>query len=339
MIEAVELGKSFGDFAAVADVTLKVQEGEIVVLLGPNGAGKTTTVRMLAAILRPTKGYARVAGHNVEEEPVAVRQQVGLLTEFPGLYDRMTPSDYLQFFAAVQGLPAPAGRARSEEVLRRFRLWEARKLRLGDFSKGMRQKVALARALLHDPPVLLLDEPTSAMDPESARLVRKCILELKQAGRTLLLCTHNLAEAEQLADRIAILRLGKIIAFDTAANLRRRLLGPPIMELRVNGSLDGLVPALQELVQVTEQGPDWLRYLAPQPSLLNPQVLHRLSELGAEVVTLSEVLLSLEEVYLGLVAGGEKALSEAEALLQRRGAAPTRRAEIGDAAPKGGAER
>jgi len=152
-----------------------------------------------------------------------------------------------------------------------------RRLRLGEFSKGMRQKIALARALLHDPPVLMLDEPTSAMDPSSARLVRQAILALKQAGRTLLICTHNLAEAEQLADRIAIIRLGQIIAFDTPQALRRRLLGPPLMEVRLNGSLDGIGPALGEIVRVVEEGATWLRYVAPEPEQVNPQVLRRLS--------------------------------------------------------------
>jgi len=326
MIEAVELGKDFGSFTAVANVTLDARQGEAVVLLGPNGAGKTTTVRMLAAILQPTRGQAVVAGYDIEAEPVQVRERVGLLTEFPGLYDRMTALDYLHFFGALHGVPPTVLLARIKEILRRFGVWEARRLRLGEFSKGMRQKIALARALLHDPPVLMLDEPTSAMDPSSARLVRQAILALKQAGRTLLICTHNLAEAEQLADRIAIIRLGQIIAFDTPQALRRRLLGPPLMEVRLNGSLDGIGPALGEIVRVVEEGATWLRYVAPEPEQVNPQVLRRLAGLGAEVVTLSEVPRSMEEVYLSIVESGEEAMSETEALLQRRGrvAGPSR---------------
>jgi ABC-2 type transport system ATP-binding protein len=319
MIEAINLIKTFGDLIAVSDVTFTVGQGEVVVLLGPNGAGKTTTVRMLAGILRPTQGRAVIAGHDVAVEPIAVRALVGLLTEFPGLYDRMSALDYLHFFGALQGLSRAQQRDRAESLLRRFEVWEARRLRLGEYSKGMRQKVALARALLHDPPVLLLDEPTSAMDPGSARLVRECITELKQAGRTLFICTHNLTEAELLADRIAIIRAGRIIALDTAANLRRQLLGAPVMEVRLSGPLDGLVSAVQELVQVTEHGPAWLRYVAPEPETVNPLVLRRLGELGAGVVTLSEVARGLEDVYLRIVSAGEEALSETEALLQRRG--------------------
>jgi ABC-2 type transport system ATP-binding protein len=319
MIEAINLVKVFGDFEAVRDVTFTVCQGEVVVLLGPNGAGKTTTVRMLAGILRPTSGRAVIAGNDVAQEPIAVREIVGLLTELPGLYDRMTALDYLHFFGALHGLSRARQRERAEHLLRRLEVWEARRLRLGEYSKGMRQKVALARALLHEPPVLLLDEPTSAMDPGSARLVRESIAELKQAGRTLFICTHNLTEAELLADRIAIIRSGKIIALDTAQRLRRQLLGAPLMELRLNGPLDGFLPGLHEMVQVAAQGPDWLRYPAPEPETLNPRVLRRLGEMGAEVVTLSEVARGLEEVYLSIVSAGEEALSETASLLQRRG--------------------
>ncbi len=318
MIQARYLQKKFGDLTAVSDVTLDVGPGEIVALLGPNGAGKTTTVRILSAILKPTSGYARVAGYDVKTQPIAVRERVGLLTEFPGLYSRMTAWDYLSFFAGLQGVSRAKLRTRVEALLRRFDLWEARFLQLGDFSKGMRQKVALARALLHDPPVLLLDEPTSAMDPAGARQVRALIRELREAGRTILLCTHNLVEAEELADRIAILRLGRIIAFDTPTGLRESLLGPPVMEVQLNGPLDGVIEALTGLVEIVERGPDWFRYRAPEPQRLNPRVVRLLGELGAEVVTLQQVPYSLEDVYLRLVGTGEEALSEAEALLWRK---------------------
>ncbi|MGB9724537.1 MAG: ABC transporter ATP-binding protein [Chloroflexia bacterium] len=304
MIEAFGLGKDFGTLTAVRDVTLTVAEGEVVVLLGPNGAGKTTTVRMLAAILRPTRGRATVAGHDVAREAVQVREHVGLLTEFPGLYERMRVLDYLAFFGRLHGLSPSSCRARSESLLRRFGLWESRRLHLGEFSKGMRQKVALVRALLHDPPVLLLDEPTSAMDPSSARMVRDCIRELRAAGHTLLICTHNLAEAEELADRIAIIRQGHIIALDTPQGLRRQLLGPPLMEARLNDTHNNF-GILEEMVQIVSRGPGWVRYLSPRPEQINPQVIRRLMEAGAEVVTLSEVPRSLEEVYLRLVEAGE----------------------------------
>ncbi len=330
MILAKYLAKYFGTFPAVSDVTLEARPGEIIVLLGPNGAGKTTTIRMLAAILRPSKGQAIVAGYDVARNPIAVRHHVGLLTELPGLYDRMKAIEYLDFFGALQGMAELTRRTRIETLLKRFELWEARNLPLGDYSKGMRQKVSLVRALLHDAPVLLLDEPTSAMDPTSARQVRDFILEMKGSERTLLVCTHNLAEAEQLADRIAIIRLGRMIVFDTPANLRRQLLGPPQMEVRLAGPCDGLVEVLQAEVGVTARpcGETCLRYETTTPEQTNPRVLHLLADLGAQVVTLSEVRRSLEEVYLQIVSSGEEAVSEAGALLRRREASsPARSAE------------
>jgi ABC-2 type transport system ATP-binding protein len=301
MIEAQGLTKQFGEFFAVHGVDLTVHEGEVLSLLGPNGAGKTTTVRMLASILKPTAGWARVAGLDTVRDAREVRRMVGLLTEFPGLYLRMRGGDYLDFFGQLQGL-APAQRAeRSERLLKRFELWEARDQRTGEYSKGMRQKLALVRAMLHDPRVLFLDEPTSAMDPHSARLVREAIADLRRDRHTIVLCTHNLNEAESLADRIAIIRRGRIVALGTPAELKGRLLGDPVLELRLARSLDGLLPQLQSLVQVQEHGENWLRYTTPEPETVNPRLVQRLTDMGAPIVTLSEVSRSLEEVYLRIV--------------------------------------
>jgi ABC-2 type transport system ATP-binding protein len=273
----------------------------VLALLGPNGAGKTTTVRMLAAILKPTAGWARVAGYDTVRDARRVRQTIGLLTEFPGLYLRMRGLEYLDFFGQLQGL-APAQRAeRSEHLLKRFELWEAGSQRTGEYSKGMRQKLALVRAMLHDPQVLFLDEPTSAMDPHSARLVRDAIVELRRDRRTIVLCTHNLNEAEQLADRIAIIRRGRIVALGTPAELKNRLLGEPVLELRLAESLNGLLPELADLVTVETHGDTWLRYRTATPEAVNPRLLQRLAERGTPVITLSEVPRSLEDVYLRIV--------------------------------------
>jgi ABC-2 type transport system ATP-binding protein len=301
MIEAAGLTKQFEDFVAVNAFDLSVREGEVLALLGPNGAGKTTTVRMLAAILKPTAGWARVAGYDTVRDARMVRQTIGLLTEFPGLYLRMRGLEYLDFFGQLQGL-APAQRMeRSEQLLKRFELWEACNQRTAEYSKGMRQKLALVRAMLHDPRVLFLDEPTSAMDPHSARLVRDAIVELRRDQRTIVLCTHNLNEAEQLADRIAIIRRGRIVALGTPAELKNRLLGEPVLELRLAQSLDGLLPELADLVTVESHGENWLRYRTTTPEAVNPRLLQRLAERGTPVVTLSEVPRSLEDVYLRIV--------------------------------------
>lgn len=302
MIEAAHLHKLFGSFQAVHDISLTVDSGEVVALLGPNGAGKTTTVRMLAAILKPTRGQARIAGYDVVAQAREVRHVVGLLTEFPGLYSRMLPMEYLQFFGALQGMPVAACRDRSRQLLEQFGLWEARDKRLDSYSKGMKQKVALIRALIHDPPVLFLDEPTTAMDPHSARTVRDAIAELRAARRTILLTTHNLVEAETLADRIAIVRGGRIVAEGTIAQLTRQLMGVPLWELRLAAPLDGLAMLLGDLVRVEAGGEDWVRYRCADAQDVNPQIVARLTERQGLLVSIAELPRRLEDVYLGIVA-------------------------------------
>jgi ABC-2 type transport system ATP-binding protein len=302
MIKAENLTKKFGDFVAVDGLSLSAPAGQVVALLGPNGAGKTTTVRMLAGILAPTAGRATVSGLDVARSPRQVRQRVGMLTEVPGLYLRMQAMEYLDFFGQLYGLGASQRQARAAALLSRFGMAEAVDKRLSEYSKGMRQKLALIRAMLHDPQVLLLDEPTSAMDPQSARLVRDAIAGLRDEQRAVILCTHNLAEAEALADRIAIIRRGRIIAEGTAAALKSQLLGPPLMELRLAASLDGLLPGLAQQVEVIERGDVWVRYRTENPLAENPRLLRWLAERDADVVTLSEVARSLEDVYLRVVA-------------------------------------
>jgi ABC-2 type transport system ATP-binding protein len=188
-----------------------------------------------------------------------------------------------------------------DELLEHFGLADARKKRLGEFSKGMRQKLALVRALIHDPPVLLLDEPTSAMDPESSRMVRDSIRSLKSEQRTILLCTHNLSEAEQLADQIAIIRRGKIILNDTPANLKRELLGPAEYQVQLASSIDGAVKNYPEGLHVTAQGENWLRFTTDQPVSTNPRLVEYLLAKHMPVVSISEIPRSLEDAYLQAV--------------------------------------
>ena len=306
MIRTIGLGKRFGDFVAVADVDLTVGEGELLALLGPNGAGKTTTVRMLTALLHPTAGDAWVAGFHVVKEPMQVRRHVGLLTEQPGVYLRMSGLDYLQFFGELHGIDPAASRPRALALLDRFDMAKAAGRRVGEYSKGMRQKLAIIRSMLHDPPVLMLDEPTSAMDPQSAKTVRDAISQLRDDRRTILLCTHNLAEAEQLADRIAIIRRGRIIAKGTPKELTHQLLGEPLMEVQLAHPLDGLASELAALIVVEDSGPAWFRFRAADPVAINPQVLRALNGLGAEVVTLSHVPQGLESIYMRVVTGDEE---------------------------------
>jgi ABC-2 type transport system ATP-binding protein len=320
MIEIEGLTKTFDALVAVDDITLTVRPGEVLALLGPNGAGKTTTVRMLSAILKPTAGYARVAGYDVATQGDEVRRNVGMLTEAPGLYSRMTGREYLDFFGQLREIPTPERRKRIHELAEWFRMTPdanqraagnhkgALDRRLGEYSKGMAQKIALIRTLLHDPPVLLLDEPTSAMDPASARLVRDTIAQLRNdAHRAIILCTHNLPEAESLADRIAIIRQGRIVEQDATPALKARLLGPPLMEIRLaQASQNGVVALIERTIasngaRVQDAGDSWVRYSTPDPAVTNPAVLQALAASGVAVMTLSEVTQSLEAVYLRAV--------------------------------------
>lgn len=301
MIETEGLSKTFDTFPAVVDLTLQVNAGELLALLGPNGAGKTTTVRMLGAILRPTRGRARVNGFDVVTDADQVRRSVGMLTEQPGLYLRMSGLEYLQFYGRLYGLSDGESLPRSKALFERFDMSNAASRRLGEYSKGMRQKVGLIRSMLHDPPVLLLDEPTSAMDPRSAKLVRDAIRELRDDQRTIILCTHNLAEAEILADRIAIIKQGTIVATGEPGDLKRQLLGQPQVEVKVDRQLNGELQELSDLVHVEWIGEDVIRFRTDQPEVANPKLVRRLSDLGLGVISLREVSQSLEEVYLRVV--------------------------------------
>jgi ABC-2 type transport system ATP-binding protein len=302
MIEAERLTKTFGTFVAVRDVSLRVQAGGVLALLGPNGAGKTTTVRMLSGVLVPTSGQARIAGWDVVTHAAEIRRRVGVLTELPGLYLRSTAREYLDFFGSVYGLAKADRRARIIDLMTQFEMGEMLDRRLSEFSKGMRQKLALIRTMLHDPEVLLLDEPTSAMDPQSARLVHDALQQLRdQHRRSMVLCTHNLVEAEMMADHIAIIRRGHIVAEGSPAELKAQLLGKPLMELRLVQPLNGTLAALHQRVDVESSGDTWVRYWSADPASENPPLLHWLSGQQVDVVTLSEVPRSLEEVYLRVV--------------------------------------
>jgi len=297
MIVTKNLSKMFGDFQAVDGVSLEVLPGEVLALLGPNGAGKTTTVRMLTSILKPTGGSAKVAGFDIAENPAEVRASVGVLTEQHGLYGRMPADDYLDFFGEIYGMDPGARGERIKHLLGIFGLSDDGHRKIAEYSKGMRQKLALARALLHDPPVLLLDEPTSAMDPESARLVRDSIANLRSDKRTIIICTHNLVEAEELADQIAIIRRGKIIVKGSPSSLKQTLLGPGEYTLRLAVPLNG-IPELPANIKVTSRGRDWIRYQTDSPETVNPRVLKYFLDNDFPVISLQESPRSLEAVYM-----------------------------------------
>jgi ABC-2 type transport system ATP-binding protein len=310
MIDAQGLTKRYERLTAVDRLTLRVGRGEILALLGPNGAGKTTTTRMLAGILRPDEGSAKVAGFDILSQTEYVRSKVGVLTEQHGLYNRMRCGEYLDFYGALYGLPPAERKARANRLLHELDLEVDSDVWLAEFSKGMRQRLSLVRALLHAPGVLLLDEPTSALDPESARTVRNMLRRLRDDGATILVCTHNLSEAEELADRIAIIRRGRLIAEGTAAELRARMLGPAVFELKLAAASDDLVSTLGKTVEVIERRPDRIRFRSADPQTANPEILRRAVRRGLKVVELREVTPSLETVYLQAVAEEESPAGE-----------------------------
>ena len=306
MIETNDLSKQYNnDFWAVDGVTLNVKPGQILALLGQNGAGKTTTVRMLTALLSPTRGWARVAGYDVMKNPQEIRSVVGVLTEQHGLYMRMTGNEYLDFFAKVYGLSPHARKTRSDYLLEYFGLAEAAKRRSGEYSKGMKQKLALARALIHDPSVLLLDEPTSAMDPESSRLVRDEIARLRSSQRTIIICTHNLAEAEALADHIAIIYRGKILLNGTLDELKRAVLGPVEYEAKFSEAFDAGELDLPEGTTLVFRNGTSLRFRIDAPQIANPKLVHTLASRKAPLVSFQEVPRKLEQVYLKTMADAQ----------------------------------
>ncbi len=311
MIIAEDLTKHFDNFIAVESVNLNVDTGQVLALLGPNGAGKTTTVRMLTSVLTPTRGRAIVAGYDVVLQPDKVRASVGVLTEHHGLYGRMNADEYLEFYGQLYGVQRKRLIRRRDELLEKFGLGDARRKRLGEYSKGMRQKLALVRALLHEPPILLLDEPTSAMDPESARMVRDSIQSLRSGDRTIILCTHNLAEAEELADQVAIIRQGRILVSDRPENLKQSLLGPEEYEARFTAALNGWNAQLPPGVTVTGRGDCWLRFQVGNPGASNPLLLRLLLEQGMDIVSFSSVPRSLEMAYLKAVSQEKPEVSHA----------------------------
>lgn len=302
MIETKDLGKQFGDFHAVSDMNLTIHPGEVMALLGQNGAGKTTTVRLLASILKPTSGWAKIDNRDVVEEAEKVRSSVGVLTEQHGLYLRMTGREYINFFGQIHGMDFNRRWKRCNELIEYFGLADCAQQPMGQYSKGMRQKIALARALLHEPPILLLDEPTSAMDPESAQLVHQAIVELRSTDRTILLCTHNLVEAEQLSDRIAIMIRGRIVIQGTIEEMKRELLGKPIFQVHARGDWRGKIHNLPKgvfLVSNDEPGP---QFYIEDPYTINPGLIKHLIRSGVDIISIQEKPRTLEEIYLAAMA-------------------------------------
>ncbi|MDE3112800.1 MAG: ABC transporter ATP-binding protein [Chloroflexota bacterium] len=302
------LTKRFGKLLAVDGLDIEVHEGEVFGFLGPNGAGKTTTLRLLCALVAPSGGGAEVAGLRLGRDDARIRASVGILTEHPGLYERLSAADNLRFFAALYGLSGREMEARVERYLELMGLGAQRDIPVATFSRGMKQKMAIARAALHEPRILFLDEPTTGLDPDAARTVRDLIVSLAKEGRTVFLCTHNLDEADRLCDRIAFFRRS-VIRIDTPDRLRAELYGRTV-EVRVVPS-----PRPDHLARVRcvegvreawlENGSILVR--TDDPLRTDPALVRALVDAGAEVAFVTERRVSLEDVYLKVVHGAAEA--------------------------------
>jgi ABC-2 type transport system ATP-binding protein len=299
IIETSGLSRRFRDIVAVDDLTMSVEPGEVIGFLGPNGAGKTTTIRMLAGMIRPTKGEAIVAGHRTDRNVEELHEVIGMLTETPGLYGRLSARRNLEYFAGFY--PIDDVPRRVEKYLKMMDLWERREHRTGTFSKGMKQRLALARALMHEPKVLFLDEPTSGLDPEAAGEVRQLIRRLGEEGCTVFLCTHNLGEAELLCNRIAVINT-KLLALDTAENLRRRFFRRRIV-IGLESRDPDIAATVRSLpfVQAVDEDDSRLSVDLSDPERNRPELVRAIVRAGGNIITVSEEQHTLEQVYLRLI--------------------------------------
>ncbi len=299
MIHTENLTKRFKEVLAVDNLSLDVREGEVFGFLGPNGAGKTTTVRMLTSLIAPTGGHAVVNGFEVGVQDTEIRRSVGILTETPGMYDNLSAEYNLQVFANLYEVPDVIGQV--EKYLKMLGLYDRRFDAAGTFSKGMKQKLAIARALLHEPKIIFLDEPTAALDPEAARLVRDFIAELKKEGRTIFLCTHNLDEADRLCDRVGVFK-SRLLVVDAPSKLRTSLFGRKVV-FHLRKADEKLAQSVRKLgfVHEVKAVDNKLLVTLEDPEMHNPDILRLLVGEGADVQFVGELRHSLEDVYMQLV--------------------------------------
>ena len=304
LIETFNLTRKFGERTAVDNLNLTAEEGKILGFLGPNGAGKTTSMRMLAGLISPTSGHAVINGIRPDKEPERVHEIIGILTETPGFYNNLSAQRNLEYFAGFYDLSDVS--ARIEKYLKLMELWERRQDKVGTFSKGMKQRLAITRTLIHKPKILFLDEPTSGLDPEVSQEVRGLIENLSKEGYTIILSTHNLSEAEQLCQRIAVIRTG-LIALDTPANLRKRLFRNQIM-IKLEDANEKLTQVISKLdfVKNYTREDNTLLLEVSEPSKYQPELIKSIVEAGGRIMEVTEKKHSLEDIYLSLLNEEEK---------------------------------
>lgn len=302
MIETENLTKKFGDLIAVDGVTLRVEEGEVFGFLGPNGAGKTTTVRMLCCLISKTSGAARIAGYDVgnDGDSLKIRKLIGFVPDNVGLYDTLSAYDNLDFYGKLYDCTEAQRKENIQRLLKMLGLWEKKDVAAGTFSKGMKQKLAIARSLIHDPQILFMDEPTANLDPESSRTVRDFILDLKKEKRTIFLNTHNLDEAQRICDKIAILNT-KLMAIGTTEELERSVSGRKTV-IQLEQLSDAILAALKKLPvgNVAVDG-NKLTIDVANPEKENAAIVEAIIRAGGHVQSVTVVGSSLEDAYLKLV--------------------------------------
>jgi ABC-2 type transport system ATP-binding protein len=302
IIEVNNLTKKFGEITAVDGLTFQVAEGEVFGLLGPNGAGKTTTIRMLCCLISKTSGDAQIAGYPIGNgaDSLAIRKLIGLVPDNVGLYEELSAYENLDYYGKLYECPEAQRKERIEYFLTMMDLWEKRNQPVSDFSKGMKQKVAICRALIHDPKLLFFDEPTANLDPEASKMVRDFILKLKEDGKTIFLNTHNLDETQRICDRIGILKT-KLLAVSTPEQLEKTVWGTKtaIQVEQINDQILAAVRTLKPKDLSTEENRIILALADPEKE--NPDYIQAIVSAGGRIQYVTQLNPGLEETYIKVI--------------------------------------
>lgn len=295
MIEFLDVSKFFGDHKALDSATIKIEDGTTIGIVGPNGAGKTTLIRLLCGILKPSKGQIIIDGKDLQKHPTEIKKIIGYLPEEPNLYERPKAGELLEYFGLLYGVPKEKINQRIDELLTLVGLSDRKDWRVSSFSKGMRQRLAISRALIHDPKIIVFDEPTMGLDPLTSRKIRDFIKTLKK-DKTIILCTHYMYEAEQLCDKIAIIDKGKIKAYDTIENLKKIYIKEKTFKIGLKNMKKDILDriSLDKNLKVEERGENYLVIKARDYEDLN-------YVLREDVIYFEDLTPSLEEVFIELV--------------------------------------
>ena len=301
MITVENLTKKFETVTAVENISFNINESEIFGFLGPNGAGKTTTIRMLSTLISQTSGKITIDNRSPESDGEYIRSIIGLLTESPGMYEKISAYDNLEYYSSFYNIPGTKRKDNIERYLKMFDLWDRKDDLVGTYSKGMKQKLALSRALIHEPKILFLDEPTAGLDPESAHMVRNFIESLKKEKTTVFLCTHNLEEASNLSDRVCIIKR-KIIRIATLSELQSGDKNKRV-EIIFTENASKYIKLLEEIDKIKDIQADNNRAILviEEPEVSNPLIIKKLVGNGAEILYFNEIKATLEEIYLDLI--------------------------------------